>query len=218
MNQPPTLRLSSWARLVGLALLLGVGVLASLGLTSRTAHAQPAVTSIVNTCDDATLRNAINNAVSGDIIKFGCSGTITLGSTLGISKNLTLDGSGQSVTLDGGGSVQVLVVFSGVTFTLSPPERVTVCPLPSRVRFLLIPSVEPRVIVPLQPKLMVSPLAALLMALRRVASSQVLTVLVAAGWAWAVLLVSPRLASRPTPSSRASPTRRAQDERRMVWC
>src|SRR2546421_69205 len=115
-------------------------------------------------------------------------------------------------------SVKLTPLFTTSTCTWPPPERVTCCPLPSRVRFLLITSFEPRVIVPLQPKVMVSPLAALLMALRRVASSQVLPMLVTAGWAWAVLLVSPRLASRPTPSSRASPTRRAQDERRMVWC
>src|SRR5260221_7224242 len=55
VNQHHTIRLSSWARLVGLALLLGVGLLASLGLASRTAHAQPAMTSTVSTCDDATL-------------------------------------------------------------------------------------------------------------------------------------------------------------------
>jgi hypothetical protein len=97
VNQQHTIRLSSWARLVGLALLLGVGLLASLGLASRTAHAQPAVTSTVSTCDDATLRSAISSAASGDTIKFGCSGTINLGSPLGISKNLTLDGSGQQV-------------------------------------------------------------------------------------------------------------------------
>src|SRR6266566_7435105 len=115
-------------------------------------------------------------------------------------------------------SVKVTPLFTDSTCTLLLPSRVTFCPLPSRVRFWLIPSVEPRVIVPLQPNLMMSPLAALLMALRRVASSQVLTMRVTAGWAWAVRLVSPRLASTPTPSSRSSPTRRAQDERWMVWC
>src|SRR5258706_1375003 len=119
MNQHHTIRLSSWARLVGLALLLGVGLLASLGLASRTAHAQSAATIIVSTCDVATLSSAIGNAASGDTITFGCSGTITVGSTLGIHKNLTLDGSGQQVTLDGGGSVQVLSVDSGVIFTLN---------------------------------------------------------------------------------------------------
>jgi hypothetical protein len=118
VNQPPTFRLSSWARLVSLALLLGVGVLASLGLATRTAHAQPAATIIVSTCNEATLDSAISSAGSGDTISFGCSGDITLTSTLTISKNLTLDGSGQTVTLDGGNSVQVLSVTSGVSFTL----------------------------------------------------------------------------------------------------
>jgi hypothetical protein len=50
---------------------------------------------------------------------FGCSGTITLFSPLTISKNLTLDGRGQTVTLDGGGTTQVLVVNNGVQFTLN---------------------------------------------------------------------------------------------------
>jgi pimeloyl-ACP methyl ester carboxylesterase len=44
MNQHHTIRLSSWARIVLLSLLLGVGVLASFGLSGRTAHAQPATT------------------------------------------------------------------------------------------------------------------------------------------------------------------------------
>jgi hypothetical protein len=105
VNQPHTIHLSSWARLIGLALLLGVGVLASLGLASRTVHAQPAVTSIDSTCDESHLSSTIGSAASGDTITFGCCGTITLGSTLGISKNLTLDGSGQQVTLSGGGRV-----------------------------------------------------------------------------------------------------------------
>src|SRR5258708_16789562 len=73
VNQQHTIRLSSWARLVGLALLLGVGLLASLGLTSRTAHAQPAATIPVGTCDDATLPNATNNATSAATLTFPSS-------------------------------------------------------------------------------------------------------------------------------------------------
>jgi HYR domain len=119
MNQPHTLRLASWARLVGLALLLGVGMLASLGLASRTAHAQPAATIIVSTCDESHLDSAISGAASGDTITFACSGTITLSQTLVISKNLILDGSGQAVTLDGQNQVKVLTVNSGVSFTLN---------------------------------------------------------------------------------------------------
>src|SRR5258708_3671889 len=53
-------------------------------------------------------------------------------------------------------SVKVTPLFTNSTCTLLLPSRVTLWPLPSRVRFWLITSVEPRVIVPLQPNLMVS--------------------------------------------------------------
>jgi hypothetical protein len=124
MHQPPTLRLSTWARLVGLALLLVVGVLASLGLASRTAHAQPAATLSVTDCSGefgpGRIGTVISSASAGDRITFSCSGTIPITSTLTIStNNLTLDGSGQAVTLDGGNSMEVLSVNSGVTFTLN---------------------------------------------------------------------------------------------------
>ncbi len=113
------------------------------------------------------------------------------------------------------------LLFTDSTRTLLPPSRVTFCPLPSRVMLALIWSVLVRRISPLQLKVMVSPallVLACVIAVSRWDSSQVLTLMVAAGWAWAVRLVSPRLASTPTPSSRASPTRRAQDERWMVCC
>src|SRR5260370_27709120 len=114
-------------------------------------------------------------------------------------------------------SVKVMPLFTDSTCMLPPPSRVTLWPLPSRGRlFVLMVSVLVMGMVPLQPKVMVSPLAALLMALSRWDSSQVLTGMVAAGWAWAVLLASPRLASTLTPSSMASPTRRAQDQSRSV--
>jgi HYR domain len=122
-NQQHTIRLSSWARLVGLALLLGVGVLASLGLATRTAHAQPAATLTVTDCSGETglgrIGTVISSASAGDTIMFSCGGTIPISSTLTISQNLTLDGSGQSVTLDGSNSAEVLSVNSGVSFTLN---------------------------------------------------------------------------------------------------
>ena len=81
-----------------------------------------------------------------------------------------------------------------------------------------IVSVLVRGIAPLQAKVMVSPALSLLAVLTSACSwlslLQFVTVRVVA--ACTVPLVSPRLASTPTPSSRASPTRRAQDERRMV--
>src|SRR5215469_16743093 len=82
MNEPHTLHLPTWARLVGLVLLLGLGVLTSLGLATKSAHAQAAASTTITTCDETTLRNAINNANSGDTISFGCDGIITLSSTL----------------------------------------------------------------------------------------------------------------------------------------
>ncbi len=121
MNQQHTNRLSSWARLVGLALLLGVGVLASLGLASGTVHAATTLT-VTNCSNDSQLQADVSTANSdnaNDTITFACSGAIPLTSTLNITGSMTLDGSGQSVTLDGNNSVQVLSVDSGVSFTLN---------------------------------------------------------------------------------------------------
>jgi HYR domain len=110
----------SKGRLLGRLLLLA-GLLVGLGLLTgelaTPAHA--ATTLTVSTCDEPTLDSAISNAASGDTITFGCSGTITLSQTLVISKNLTLDGSGQAVTLDGQNQVKVLTVNRGVSFTLN---------------------------------------------------------------------------------------------------
>lgn len=103
--------------LLGLTLLLGLSIL--VGSFSLVAHAQPAATISVTPCDESHLDAAIASASSGDTITFGCSGDIALTQTLTISKNLTLDGSGQTVTLDGQNQVQDLSVNAGVTFTLN---------------------------------------------------------------------------------------------------
>lgn len=104
----------SIASLALLALLLGLA-----GLTGqRLGHAHAAPSSTISTCNETTLDAAIAAATSGDTLTFGCSGTITLTHTLEISKNLTLDGSGQSVTLDGQSTVRVLLVDSGVQLML----------------------------------------------------------------------------------------------------
>ncbi len=75
---------------------------------------------VVSTCDEASLRAALNG---GGAVTFGCSGTITVAATLTISTNTSIDGSGQTVTISGGNSVQVLNVGSGVTLNLN---RVTI--------------------------------------------------------------------------------------------
>jgi hypothetical protein len=59
----------------------------------------------------------------GDTVNFSCSGTITLtsggGGAIALSKDLTIDGTGQAVTISGGGSVGVCAVPSGVRVTLN---------------------------------------------------------------------------------------------------
>ena len=118
MNQPHTLRLSSWARLVGLALLLGI--LAVAGGVGRPAYAATTLT-VTNCSTDSQLQADVSTANSdnaGDTITFACNGAIPLTSTLTISGSMTLDGSGQQVTLDGQHSREVLFVNFGVSFTL----------------------------------------------------------------------------------------------------
>ncbi len=61
----------------------------------------------------------ITAASSGDTINFSCSGTITLAATMTIAKNLTIDGTGQTVTISGGNAVRVLIVNTGVSLTLN---------------------------------------------------------------------------------------------------
>ena len=122
MNQPGITRTSSWARLALLLCLL-IGLLAVTGgLAAPRAHAQTTIT--VSPCDESHLDAAISQANTdndGDTITFNCGGSadIPLTSTLTISGNMTIDGSGQTVTLDGQNQVQVLSVNSGVNFTLT---------------------------------------------------------------------------------------------------
>lgn len=109
---------STLARLLlGLTLLLSLSILA--WSSSQVAYAQNAATTTVTTCDESHLDAAIASASSGDTINFSCSGDIALTKTLNITKTLTLDGSGQNVTLDGNNSMEVLLVNSGVNFTLN---------------------------------------------------------------------------------------------------
>ncbi|HWE60906.1 MAG TPA: hypothetical protein VHB98_04275, partial [Chloroflexota bacterium] len=101
-----------------------LGLLTCLGLAGGLVHAgvARAATDTISTCTAAALRSAISSAVAGDTLRFTCSGTIDLtsdgGGTLSISKNLTLDATGQTVNLSGANSVQVVSVPRGVTAAL----------------------------------------------------------------------------------------------------
>ena len=77
-----------------------------MGLAAVRPSEVRAATDTVNTCNESTLRSVISSAAAGDTVTFGCSGTITLtsggGGPITLSKNLTIDGSGQTVTISGG--------------------------------------------------------------------------------------------------------------------
>lgn len=100
------------------------------------AHANTILVS--NTLDDTgsgngcslreALTNANNNALThpdctagsgSDTINFGVSGTITLGSTLQINGNTTIDGSGRSITVSGNSAVQLIIVNGNNQLSLS---------------------------------------------------------------------------------------------------
>ena len=73
----------------------------------------------VNICNEASLQNAISSTSPGGTITFSCSGTITLTSQLVIDKDLTLDGSGQTVTLDGQNSTRIMTTTTGINLTIN---------------------------------------------------------------------------------------------------
>ena len=71
---------------------------------------------VVGTCDESHLNTALSG---GGSVTFSCSGTITLTSTITISANTSIDGTGQTVTISGNNAVRVFVVNSGITFSLN---------------------------------------------------------------------------------------------------
>jgi len=77
---------------------------------------------VVSPCDEVHLLLAL---ASGGLVTFDCdeAATITLTATVTISKNTTIDGSGQNVTISGGNTVGVFMVTSGTTLSLN---RITI--------------------------------------------------------------------------------------------
>ncbi len=120
MKSRPAILLRVFVRL-GFGLMVLLGLCGVPGAQARSAHAHTILT--VTDCRKETgpgrIGTVISSASAGDTIRFRCSGTIPISSTLLIGKNLTLDGSGQTVTLDGGNSIRVLLVSSGAIFTFN---------------------------------------------------------------------------------------------------
>jgi hypothetical protein len=79
----------------------------------------PSIDMVTNLSGSASVSGSlpywVAHAASGDTIQFaaGLSGTITLGNTLDINKNLTIDGAGHGITVNGGGN-RVFQIDSGV--------------------------------------------------------------------------------------------------------
>ncbi len=97
-----------------------VSVLAAAFLLGFPA-ARAATVTATNTNDSGagSLRAAVAAAGSGDTINFSVSGTIALTTgAISLSKNLTIDGTGQSVAVDGSNASGVFSVGSGATVFL----------------------------------------------------------------------------------------------------
>jgi predicted outer membrane repeat protein len=109
--------------LVIASLVFGLGM---FSMTALTAQVASAATQTVTNCNDSgsgSLRQAVLNANSGDIIAFALSpscSTITLSSTIDIDTSVTIAGSGASaLAVSGDGAVGVVEVASAVTVSIS---------------------------------------------------------------------------------------------------
>ncbi|NGX60373.1 MAG: hypothetical protein KR126chlam3_01546, partial [Chlamydiae bacterium] len=84
-----------------------------LGITGSLWSGTLTVTNM-NDTGAGSLRDAITNASSGDSIVFDTGGTITLDSPLPkIDKNLSINGSGQTITIDGVDTYRPFTIISG---------------------------------------------------------------------------------------------------------
>ena len=101
-------------------------ILALLAASLNIAPAHAVSYTVTNTNDSGagSLRDAIANAASGDIINFdpSLSGqNISLASTLNFSRNVTIDGSSLSspITISGNNAVRVFYISPSATVTLN---------------------------------------------------------------------------------------------------
>jgi predicted outer membrane repeat protein len=93
---------------------LSFSLLALLSLLGPAPAAQAA--GVVSACDEASLKAAISG---GGTITFACNGTITLTSTITLSGNTALDGTGHTVTISGNNSVRLFTVPAGMSLSLT---------------------------------------------------------------------------------------------------
>lgn len=82
-----------------------------------------ALTACTGAANDCSLRGAINNAAAGDTINFDASlmnQTITLGSEILLTRNITVTGLGaDKLTISGGGTTRLFSYFGGATLNIN---------------------------------------------------------------------------------------------------
>lgn len=83
-------------------------------VTSAPAPLRVIAGSAMTNCAEGDLRALL---AQGGTVTVGCDGVITLGSTLAITTNTTLDATGHQLTLSGSNTVRLLSVSTNVTFT-----------------------------------------------------------------------------------------------------
>ncbi len=83
-------------------------------VTSAPAPLRVIAGSVMTNCAEGDLRALL---AQGGTVTIDCDGIITLGSTLAITTNTTLDATGHQLTLSGSNTVRLLSVSTNVTFT-----------------------------------------------------------------------------------------------------
>src|SRR6185437_2782439 len=101
------------------ALMLGTIPALLAGPVGRAHAATDSVTDCSGPIGAGRLVTVVGAAAAGDTVNFACSGTITLTSTLSLTQDVMIDGTGQAVTISGGGAVQVLSIASGTAVNLN---------------------------------------------------------------------------------------------------
>ncbi|MBT3322839.1 MAG: hypothetical protein HN392_11205 [Anaerolineae bacterium] len=95
--------------------LISTFLILALLLVAMPAQSAQAATITVSTCDEASLKTAISNAISGDTITISCSGTIVLTSIITIDKDLTIEGSGADQLAISGNNTSMVFRINGST-------------------------------------------------------------------------------------------------------
>ncbi len=74
---------------------------------------------VVGTCDESSLRDALDGGGSTREVTFACDGTITLSRAIRISRTTTLDGANRNVTISGGDGTKIFIVDPALNWSIA---------------------------------------------------------------------------------------------------